>query len=152
MRKHPLPLTLALLLAPVAAHAADTYEVSKTDVQAVVGEKGRATFTINGKNGWHVNEEAPITIKLQPSTGVSVDKPKLTRSDLAEASKDRARVDVAFTASAPGPHTIGAEASFVMCQESACQPVKEKITLALDAKPSAPDAPTEKKPAPKKRR
>lgn len=150
MRKHSFPLAFALLLGPVAAHAADTYEVSKTDVKAVVGEKGRATVTIQGKNGWHVNEEAPITVKLAPSGGVSVDKPKLTRGDLAEATKDRARFDVAFTASAPGAHTIGAEASFVMCQETACQPVKEKITLALEATAAA-EAPA-KKPAAKKRR
>jgi hypothetical protein len=136
---------LASALPAGSALAADTYEVSKTDATAVVGEKAHATFTIQGKNGWHVNEEAPITVKLLPSDGVTVDKPKLTRADLPEASKERAKVDVAFTASAPGAHTIGAEASFVMCQASACQPVKEKVTLALSASPPPSAAAPSKK-------
>lgn len=120
------------------ARAADTYDVSKTDGKAAIGQKASATVTIQGKNGWHVNEDAPFTVKLLPSAGVNVDKPKLTRSDLAEANKDRARFDVGFTGSAAGPHTIGAEANFVMCQASACQPVKERITLAVDISAAAP--------------
>jgi hypothetical protein len=129
-------LLAGLTLAPLTARAADTYEVQAPPAKATVGAKAKASVTITGKNGWHVNEDAPVSVKVSPPAGVSVDKPKLTRADLAERTKDRARFDVAFTAAEPGTKTIEAEARFVMCQEQACKPVTEKISLAVEVAPA----------------
>jgi len=107
------------------------HELKKSDTKATVGAKGTASLTIAAKSGWHVNEEAPMWLKLAPDAGISVDKPKLVRSDLARSTKDLAQFDVAFTASEPGKKTINCEASFVMCQATTCKPVKEKVTLAV---------------------
>lgn len=124
------------LLAPLAAataHASsDMYDLSVGEAKTTVGAKAKASVTISGKNGWHVNEEAPVTVKLTPPAGVTVEKAKLTKADLAEHSKERARFDVGFTAAEPGKKAIAGEASFVMCQEQACKPVREKITLSVD--------------------
>lgn len=114
------------------AQAADTHDLVKADAKAPVGQTGVASVAITGKNGWHVNEEAPITLKLTPPPGVNTPKPKLTRADLAETTPTKARFDVPLTGTEPGQKTVAAEASFVMCQATACQPVKETITLALD--------------------
>ena len=126
-----------LLVAAPGAHAAENYEITKTDVKATVGAKTVASVTIAAKKGWHVNGEAPLSMKLVPEAGIVVEKNRLTRADLAESTEDRARFDVAFTAGEAGKKTIIAEASFVMCQAATCQPVKEKITLAVDALPAA---------------
>jgi DsbC/DsbD-like thiol-disulfide interchange protein len=129
-------LLVLALSAPCLAGSARaeevTHQVVAPEARAAAGEKAKATVTITGKNGWHVNEEAPISVKLAPSAGVTVDKPKLSKGDLAVRTKDEARFDVGFLAVEPGRKTIAAEASFVMCQASACKPVKEKVTLAVE--------------------
>lgn len=131
-------LLAAALGTATQARAEDIYEIKKADVKATVGAKGTTSLTIAAKSGWHVNEEAPLSLKLLPEAGISVDKAKLSRSDLAQSTKDLARFDVAFTASEPGKKTINAEASFVMCQASTCKPVKEKLAFAVDVAPAAP--------------
>ena len=129
-------LLAAALGTATQARAEDIYEIKKADVKATVGAKGTTSLTIAAKSGWHVNEEAPLSLKLLPEAGISVDKAKLSRSDLAQSTKDLARFDVAFTASEPGKKTINAEASFVMCQATTCKPVKEKLAFAVDVAPA----------------
>ncbi len=136
-------LTLALALAPAlatagAARAADSlYEITKVEPKVAVGGTGTASLTIKVKGGWHVNDEAPISVALTTPTGVTVKKQKLTRGDLAASSKESARFDIPVTATEAGKKTIGAEAHFVLCQEQACKPVKETVTLAIEVTPPA---------------
>ena len=119
--------------APTARAAEEvTYEVKTGPAKGAVGAKGTIGVTIAARPGWHVNEEAPLTLKLVPEAGIAVDKAKLTRADLAQTTKEMARFDVAFTPSEAGHKTINCEASFVMCQATTCMPVKEKIALAVD--------------------
>jgi hypothetical protein len=101
-----------------------------------VGARSITSLTIAARSGWHVNEEGPLSLKLLPDPGISVDKPKLSRPDLAQSTKDLARFDVAFTASEPGKKVINAEAIFVMCQASTCKPVREKVAFAVDVAPA----------------
>jgi hypothetical protein len=147
MKLAPVSLTCALAIPLMlsTARAADTHDVTKTDGRAPVGQPTKLAVAIQGKNGWHVNEEAPISLKLTPGPGVAVTKPSLARADLAESKPDRARFDIEARCDAPGPRTITAEARFVMCQESACKPVKETLTLALEGTAAAKE---EAKPVP----
>jgi hypothetical protein len=139
-------LLVGLLVASaLPARADDTYQVSKTDAVVTVGSKGKASVTISAKRGWHLNAEAPLTLKLGNSPGLQTDKPKLGRSDLALSTKTQARFDVGVTAAEPGRKTLEAEAGFVLCQESACRPVKERISLAVDANAAKPAEPGKKK-------
>jgi len=127
-------LVFAALLAPaLPAHADDNYQVSKTDAVVTVGSKGKASVTIAAKQAWHLNAEAPLTLKLSTTPGLELEKAKLVRSDLAMSNETQARFDVGITPSEPGKKALDAEASFVLCQESACQPVKSKLTLNVDA-------------------
>jgi hypothetical protein len=129
-------LLAAILGSATLARAEDIYELKKGEVKATVGAKGTTSLTIAAKSGWHVNEEAPMSLKLLPDPGITLDKPRLSRADLAQNTKELARFDVAFTATEPGKKTINCEASFVMCQASTCKPVKEKVALALDVAPA----------------
>jgi len=148
-------VALTILLTGASASADDTYAIGKTDAKLTAGIQGKASVTISAKNGWHLNAEAPLTLKLLPTAGVVVDKTKLGRGDLALTNETTARFDIGITASEPGKSAIEAEAGFVLCEESACRPVKEKLTLAVDAtSPAAPAAPAapagKKKPGKKK--
>lgn len=139
-------IAATLFLARTAAAADDSYQVTTTGAAATVGTKAKADVTILAKKGWHLNAEAPLTLKLTPTPGVDVDRPKLGRADLALSTESTARFEVAMTASEPGKKAVAAEASFVLCQEESCRPIREKLTLALDAT----EAKMVKKPAKKK--
>jgi len=138
-------LALALSFAPLplvagatAARAAESlYEITKVEPKVAVGATGTASLTIKVKGGWHVNDEAPISVALTAPAGVTVKKAKLTRADLAASSKESARFDIPVSATEAGKKTIDAEARFVLCQEQACKPVKETVTLAIDVTPPA---------------
>jgi hypothetical protein len=103
-----------------------------------VGGKGAASVTIATLKGWHVNGEAPITLALTAPAGLTLPKTKLARADLAASTKESARFDVAFEASEAGAKVIPVEARFVICQETACKPVKETLSLNVDVAAAAP--------------
>jgi len=138
-----------LLMAPLlggVAFADVTHTVKTAPGKAAIGVPATVSVTIEGRNGWHINAEAPISLKLSPQPGVSVTKPKQSRADLAESTESKARFDVSATLAEAGAKTISAEASFVVCQESACKPVKETLTLTLATlTPSAPVTKTKAK-------
>ena len=140
---------VGLLALPIAGARADgaTHEIRKTEPKVSAGGQACAGLTIAGKNGWHVNAEAPITVSLvSGDAAVTVAKAKLSRADLAESTQQTARFDIPVSCAAgttPGTRTINAEAKFVMCQESACKPVKETLALNIEITPAAA-APTAK--------
>jgi hypothetical protein len=135
----------AVLAAGLPSRADDSYQVSKTDLAVAVGSRGTASVTISAKKGWHLNDEAPLTLKLGTTPGLETEKAKLARSDLALSNPTQARFDVAVTALEPGRRSLEAEAGFVLCQESACRPVKEKIAISVDASAAAKAEPAKKK-------
>jgi hypothetical protein len=137
MKRFAFLLASAVTLAAGSARADALYEVTKTEPQLAVGATATATVTMKAKGGWHMNAEAPITVALTAPAGVTVPKPKLARGDLAASTTDSARFDIPVSATEAGKKSITAEARFVICQEQACKPVKETVTLALDVTPAA---------------
>ena len=131
-------LTAALLLAGRARAEDKLYEIKQSDTKVAVGGKATTSVTIATRNGWHVNAEAPITLALTPPAGITLPKAKLARADLAASTQESARFDVAFEAAEVGAKVISAEARFVICQETACKPVKETLTLNIDVAAPAP--------------
>ena len=152
--KHAVILPVALLFIAGArspVHADEkSYEIQKSAPHATVGVQAMASVTVLGKNGWHVNEEAPITVGVKADPGVDLPKPKLARADLAQSSKQSARFDIPFLASAPGKKTITAEARFVMCQEQACKPARETVAMEIDVGANPPPASASKPAKPAK--
>jgi len=123
-----------LVLAGATTWAADdAYEVKASDVKVTVGEKSRAFVTIATKKGWHLNAEAPFTLKLTPGPGITIEKSRLARADLAASTDSSARFDVPLVASQAGHGEIQSDAGFVICQETICRPVREKLVIGVDA-------------------
>jgi len=144
--------SLALLPSPRGFAADQSYDVSKSDASLAAGGKGKASVTITAKNGWHLNAEAPLTLKLAPTPGVTADKEKLARADLAMSTPATARFEVGVTSGESGKKTVQAEASFVLCQEDSCRPVKEKISFDVDVRMPAEPAEASGKHAAKKKK
>lgn len=133
------------LFAAAPALAETTYEVVKTEPKLAVGASETATVAIEGKNGWHLNQEAPVSLTLTPDTGLEVAKGKLARADLAVSKPEQIRFDVPVSAKEAGAKKVVAEAKFVMCQAEACKPAKETVTLAFDVAPAASAKPGARK-------
>ena len=128
-----------VLVAGSVSNASDAlYEIKKTEPKVAVGATATASLTITAKAGWHVNGEAPISVALTAPVGVTLQKVKLTRADLAQSTPEAARFDIPVSATEAGKKTINAEARFVLCQEQACKPVKETLALAVDITPAEP--------------
>jgi hypothetical protein len=141
MKRLTLSLLAATALFASTARAEDKlYEIKKTEPKVAVGGKGAASVTIATKAGWHLNAEAPITLSLTAPAGVTLTKAKLERGDLAQSAQTTARFDVPFGTSEAGAKVIAAEARFVLCQEQACKPVKETLSLNIDVSAEAPPA------------
>jgi hypothetical protein len=135
-------LAAAALPARPARAESNLYEIKKTEPKVATGAKGTASVTIATKGGWHMNAEAPIRVTLKPPAGISLTKPELERGDLAVSTAESARFDIPFAATEAGRKVINAQASFVICQESACKPVKETLALNIEVTPptAAPTA------------
>jgi hypothetical protein len=134
-----------LLLASTARAEDKLYEIKKVEPKVAVGAKGAASVTIASRAGWHLNAEAPITLSLTAPSGVTLIKTKLERHDLATSTQESARFDVPFGTSEAGAKVIAAEARFVLCQEQACKPIKETLSLNIDVSAAAPPAPAKAK-------
>ena len=91
------------------------------------------------KGGWHVNDEAPISGPgAHPRHPGSRSRRRSSPEvDLAASTKESARFDIPVSATEAGKKTIAAEARFVLCQQEACKPVKETLTLAIEVTPPA---------------
>jgi hypothetical protein len=134
--------TMTFVLAAGVSSASDAlYEIKKTEPKVAVGATATATLTITAKSGWHVNGEAPITVALTAPAGVTLQKLKLSRADLAQSTPEAARFDIPVSATEAGKKTINAEARFVLCQAQACKPVKETLAFAVEITPAAAPAP-----------
>jgi hypothetical protein len=133
-----------VLTGATARAADDAYEVKPSPVKATQGEKTSASVAIATKKGWHLNAEAPLTLKLTPGPGITVEKPRLARADLAASTDSSARFDVALVASQVGHGEVQAEAGFVICQETLCRPIKEKVVIGVEASPPGAGEPAKK--------
>jgi len=139
-----LALATALLVLAGSARADDAiYEIKRSDVKVAPGAKGTATVTIAVKAPWHVNvkgDGAPLTLKLTPDAGLKVDKEKMELGDLADKNQSAPRFDIGVVGAEAGKKTINAELRFVMCQETACKPVKEKFAMNVEVAAAPPPA------------
>lgn len=98
-----------------------------------VGTAGRAEVTLEGRNGYHVNQEYPIQLTLRPPAGVEVAKTTLAREDATTFEEARAVFPVAFTPRAAGHHELTGELSFSVCNPQNCLMERRPVTIAVDA-------------------
>jgi len=135
-RNAGLALVATTMLAGPASADEATYEIQKSVAPATVGAPATVSITVVGKNGWHVNSEAPITAAVKADPSVALPKAKLTRADLAQSSKESARFDIPFSSTEAGKKAITAQTRFVMCQEQACKPASETVAFEVNVQPT----------------
>jgi hypothetical protein len=97
-----------------------------------VGGEGRAEVTLEGRNGYHVNEEYPIQLTLRPPAGVEVAKTTLAREDASTFEEARAVFPVTLTPRQAGRHEVAGELSFSVCNPQNCLMERRPVSFAVD--------------------
>lgn len=114
-----------------AQEVAGLYEVALEATPKVSkGAQGKVVARITPKAGAHVSEEAPASLALSTSAGLSVAKAKSGKADL-KFSGPAASFEVPFTASASGAASIDATLRFYICTDTACTQQERKASLAV---------------------
>lgn len=141
---NPAPAPSEPPAAPVAAPAApagprieqESFVLEATPDAAgyIAGQAGRFSIRLEPRNGWHVNQEFPVEIVLDAPAELGVAKSRLARADAAAFDERQFRYDVAFTPSAAGQRTVGADVRFAICTDENCLPQSARLALAVDVR------------------
>lgn len=97
-----------------------------------VGAPSTAEVTLEGRNGYHVNQEYPIQLTIRPPEGVEVAKTTLAREDATTFEEARAVFPIGFTPRAAGHHELGGELSFSVCNPQNCLMERRPVHVAVD--------------------
>jgi hypothetical protein len=94
------------------------------------GEPGTVQLVLEARGGYHVNEDYPLSVKLQAPKAVKLSKFTLAKSDAAQIGQEQARFDVGFAAE-PGTHELLATVDFAVCTKETCVPDQRTVAVAL---------------------
>lgn len=95
------------------------------------GQLGQFEIVLEGRSGWHLNQEYPITVELSGAESVRFEKSRLERADAAEFGEPKARFAVAVTPTAAGDQPVRAHVAFAMCTAENCTMHDETLALVL---------------------
>lgn len=140
MNKTLLAFALLAISAPLAAADEETVQgpgyvlaVSTAEV-AVAGHPVDVTITLRPLGGYKVNDEYPLSIRVQAPDSVHVARPALTRADAKAFDHDRAVFVVPVTARSAGDKALSFAARFAVCTPSTCEPGKQTVDFRLRVK------------------
>lgn len=85
---------------------------------------------LEGRGGYHVNQDYPFKVELSGSEGVTLPKASFGKDDAAEFSEERARVQVPVEVG-EGAQEVTAKVRFAVCTAETCVPDKRTLKLAL---------------------
>lgn len=101
-----------------------------TDGPLRVGQLGQVKITLTGRNGWHVNQDYPVSVELTAPASVSLAKARLERADATAFDQTHFEFSAPVTPSAAGDAEIRAVVSFAVCTDANCAPYTETLALA----------------------
>lgn len=124
--------------APTKAPAGGAnYEIATTPQAAPfkVASEGRVDLRLTGRNGYHVNQEYPIELTLQPPAGVKLAKAKLVRADASAFEEAQAVFPIALTPEAAGRKALRGTLNFSVCNPQNCLLERQDVAVEFEAVP-----------------
>jgi hypothetical protein len=97
-----------------------------------VGGQARAEVSLEARNGYHVNQEYPIELRVQAPAGVELAKARLARADASTFDEARAVFPVVFTPREAGHEEFTGELRFSVCNAQNCLLERRPVTFAVD--------------------
>ena len=101
---------------------------------AKAGAAATAHVVITPGKGYHVNQDYPVKLTIDPTPGVTVAKATQVKADAAKMTSTELAFDVKLTPAKPGDYKVGGLLKFAVCTESTCDPKKRPIAFQLAAK------------------
>ena len=97
-----------------------------------VGGEARTEVSLEGRNGYHVNQEYPIELRIEAPPGVELAKTRFVRADASVFEEARAVFPVVFTPRDPGRKEFTGELSFSVCNPQNCLLERRPVVFAVD--------------------
>jgi hypothetical protein len=126
-------LAVRPLAEDLAERAARSYliDTSGSTAALAVGERGALVVTIRFQPGVHAQTEAPLRATLTASPGVALARDRLGWPDVVGPRSESPRLEVPFTASAPGQQTVKVRLEFFACSSSWCAKQDREAVLGV---------------------
>ncbi len=96
------------------------------------GQAGVVLVTIDAKDPYHVNDEYPIKLKLEPTPKVTFSAPVVGKES-AEISGKRGELTVRLTPEAAGEHRVAGRLAFSVCNDERCLVERRDLALTIRA-------------------
>ncbi len=138
-----LLLAAALAAAASLARAGDPGEEAAKSYRIVtegstralqVGERGKLVLFIEPLQKVHVHPQAPLKIRIEPPTGLALEKTELGHKDAVDPKAEAPRFELPFTARARGRQEAKASLDFFICSDSWCVKQVKSIVFPVDVK------------------
>lgn len=121
--------------APAPAPDANfTLDTSRSSVELALGAKGRLSIIINPGAGRKVHDQAPLTVNLKATKGLTLSKTKLGHADVVNKGDRAPELAVDITATAAGTQVTEAEMQFFICTEKWCERQMQRVTITTAVK------------------
>lgn len=120
-----------------APPAGPNYEIATTPQTEPfkIATLGRVEVRLTGRNGYHVNEEYPIELTLQPTEGVKLAKTRLERGDATQFAQAGAVLPIALTPEAAGRKALHGTLNFSVCNPQNCLLERQDVAVEIEAVP-----------------
>lgn len=106
----------------------ESYIVSLASPAKVVkGAQTIMTIEVKPKTGWHLNQDYPTRLTVNPPAGVSVSKDHQGKGDAVAFAEDHGAWKVSFTAASPGDEAFKGVLKFAVCTATSCDPKKQDL-------------------------
>lgn len=117
----------------LAERAAKSYaiDLSGSTRALAVGERGAVVVVIRFQPGVHAQAQAPLRATLTASPGVALARDRLGWPDVAGPASESPRLEVPFTAVAPGAQTVKVRLEFFACSSSWCAKQDREAVLSV---------------------
>lgn len=122
---------------PAKAPTAGTnYQITATPQGPFkVGGDARVDVRLTGRNGYHVNQEYPIKLRLDPTQGVKLTKTTMVRADASAFEEAQAVFPVGVTPETAGRKALHGTLSFSVCNPQNCLLERQDVSAEFEAQP-----------------
>lgn len=95
------------------------------------GQLGQVKIALTARNGWHVNQDFPVSVEVSGPASLSFPKARLERADAAAFDEAHFEFQVPVTPGAAGEQELRAKVAFAICTETNCLPQEEQLALRV---------------------
>ena len=128
------------LLVSINLQAADEkpevlYQISyQASAEVKTTSVSECNLTITPEDGWVLKTETPFKAELASHENLDLPKVKFTSKDFVDPKASPKTILTSFTAKKAGPHTLNADLTFFICNDTICKRQKDAAKCNFEAK------------------